>query len=283
MTRARTWFALLAGLPIAPAAAQAPLAPAGQAALHRAQASGEATGFLDKTLTMGDETFSYCVYVPADYTPNRPWPVILFLHGSEERGRDGLHQTQVGLPAAIRQNRARFPAIVVMPQCREDDVWWSERMMRLALRSVEVASEQYYLDPDRIYLTGLSLGGAGCWHLGARSAGQFAAIVPVCGFAELGPSTGAAERLARRLTDVPIWCFHGALDTSVPPEKSREMVSAIRSAGGDVRYTEYPQGGHVIWDVAYNEPALWSWVLAQRRGARPATGPATAPAAGGRR
>jgi predicted peptidase len=224
------------------------------------------TGFLFKTLVEDGRRHDYCVYVPPEYEPSRAWPVILFLHGSGERGEDGLLQTDVGLPAAIRKNRRRYPAVVVMPQCRGGDVWWSEAMMTLALRCVEETSDAYHLDQNRIYVTGLSLGGAGAWHLGAKYARHVAAIVPVCGFADLGDgSPGVAQRLAVQLRGVPIWCFHGALDEHVPVQKSREMVAALRAAGATVQYTEIPDGGHFIWDQAYGDDRMVSWMLAQRR------------------
>lgn len=225
-----------------------------------------AAGFLMRSVEAGEQKLPYCVYVPPEYDPQRPWPVILFLHGSGERGTDGLLQTEVGIGTAIRRNRARFPAIVVMPQCPPGKLWWQDEMLQFALRCVEQTSREYHLDPDRVYLTGLSLGGAGAWHLGARLKGQFAAIVPICGFAELGPATGVAETLAASLAGVPIWCFHGQADENVPAAKSREMVAAIQAAGGQVRYTEIPGAGHVIWDQVYGDAELVRWLFAQKRG-----------------
>lgn len=237
-----------------------------------------ATGFLYKTLTFEHETYAYGVYIPPDYTPDRPWPVILFLHGSGERGDDGLLQTDVGIGRAIRHNHRAIPAIVVMPQCRDKHDWVGP-MSQLALRCIEQTSREYYLDPDRLYLTGLSLGGQGAWNLAARLPDRFAAVVPVCGFAELGPPTGLATRLAEHLTKVPIWCFHGDEDKAVPVEKGREMVEAVREAGGNIQYTEVKGGTHNVWDRAYGDRELWRWLFAQKRGA-PTSAPASAPARG---
>lgn len=237
-----------------------------------------ATGFLYKTITFEGVSYAYGVYVPPDYTPNKPWPVILFLHGSGERGDDGLLQTDVGLGRAIRHNYRVIPAIVVMPQCRENQDWVGP-MSQFALRCVEQTSREYYLDPERVYLTGLSLGGQGAWHLAAKHPGQFAAVVPVCGFAEFGPPTGVAAKLAERLTKTPIWCFHGDEDKAVPVAKAHEMVEAIRAAGGNVLYTEVKGGQHNVWDRAYNDLELWRWLFAQKRGV-PASAPASAPARG---
>jgi len=233
-----------------------------------------ATGFLYKTLTFNNETYAYCLYVPPEYTSEKPWPVILSLHGSGERGDDGFLQTDIGIARAIRRNRRLIPALVVMPQCRPDQAWTGE-MARVALRCVEATSAEYHLDATRVYLSGLSLGGHGTWVLGAEFAHRFAALVPVSGFAELGQSTGRAEKLAPHLTNIPIWCFHGEADTNVPVDKSREMVAAIRRAGGNIQYTEYKGAGHNVWDRAYDDPELWKWLFAQRRTQPRTSTPAT--------
>ncbi len=228
------------------------------------QAAGQTqAGFLYKTLTLDGEKYAYAVFVPPEYTPERAWPVILFLHGSGERGDDGFKQTQIGISTMIRRNYRRVPAIVVMPQCRERQAWPGP-MSEMALKCVEQTSRDYRLDPQRIYLTGLSLGGQGAWHLAAELPGRFAAVVPVCGFAEWGESTGVAEKLAGRLTDVPIWCYHGTADEAVPVEKTREMARLIKAGGGDIRYTEVPGGPHNVWDVAYADDAMWDWLFQQR-------------------
>ena len=222
------------------------------------------TGFLYKTTTVQDETYAYCVYVPPEYTPDKPWPLILALHGSGERGEDGFLQTDVGIGRAIRRRHGAFPAIVVMPQCRRE-MSWAGPMAAMALRCVEATSREYRIDPERLYLTGLSLGGQGTWLLGAELADRFAALVPVCGFVEYNESTGVAEKVAARLDKIPIWCFHGDADPAVPVQKSREIVAAIRLAGGNVKYTEYPGGAHNVWDRAYGDPELWKWLFAQKR------------------
>ena len=222
------------------------------------------TGFLYKTVTLAEETYAYSVYVPPSYTPKKAWPVILFLHGSGERGNDGFRQTEVGIGRAIRKNISLFPAIVIMPQCRPE-MHWTGPMAQMALKCVEATSHEYHLDPQRVYLTGLSMGGNGTWLLGAQFADRFAALAPICGFAELGQSTGLDAQLAPKLTNIPIWCFHGAADKNVPVSKSREMVQQIRQLGGDIKYTEYEDGQHSIWDRTYKDLEFWKWLYAQRR------------------
>ncbi len=215
-----------------------------------------ATGFLFKEVLVAEKKFAYCVYVPPEYAADQRWPVILFLHGSGQCGTDGLSQTEIGLPRIARKRRARCPAIVVMPQCPPGAAWEGD-MARMALRCLEQTSTEYNLDPHRVYLTGLSLGGAGCWLIGAAVPDRFAAIVPVCGFGDVA--------LAPKLASTPVWCFHGELDERVPVDRSREMVAALRAAGGKVEYTELPSARHDIWDRVYDDPALWRWLLAQRR------------------
>lgn len=228
-----------------------------------------ATGFLYYTTTLDGETYAYNVFVPPTYDPEQEWPVVLFLHGSGERGSDGFLQTDVGLPHCIRQRPDRWPAVVVMPQCRANKNWWDADMGNMALKCLEETSRKYRLDSQRVYLTGLSLGGAGTWFLATNLPGRFAAIAPVCGFWK--------PEDASKLTGVPIWAFHGEKDDRVPAAASRDMVAAIKAAGGDVRYTEYPGQGHMIWDRVYGDRAFVDWLFAQRLGrpATPATGPAT--------
>lgn len=262
------WMGMMTVFSLFGVQSQKPDEPADSSA--RAENAKPATGFLYKALSFGEQTFAYCVYVPPEYSPDRAWPVILSLHGSGERGDDGLLQTDVGIARAIRRNRKLCSAIVVMPQCRPG-VWWQDDMLDMALRCVEAASREYRCDPDRVYLTGLSMGGAGAWRLASRMPDAFAAVVPICGFygrPNVAASPEQLEPLATRLAGLPIWCFHGAADTSVPVERSREIVEAIRAGGGQVTYTEYPDGKHNVWDRAYGDTALWRWLLAQQRRAR---------------
>lgn len=199
------------------------------------------------------------MYVPRDYAPVRLWPTILFLHGAGERGSDGLKQTQVGLGTAIRTDPKRFPALVVMPQCAEGDWWTSPLMKRTALKALARTIRSYSVDEDRLYLTGLSMGGYGSWAIAAEQPERFAAVVPICGGGD--PATTAP-----RVRDLPIWAFHGDADTVVVPDRSRTMVEAVRAAGGTrVRYTEYAGVGHNSWDPAYAEAEMLEWLFSQRR------------------
>lgn len=249
------------GLSLLSAAAQITLVA--QSASPTSQPAVSA-GFIHKTITIDGTTYAYVVYVPPTYDASQAWPVILFLHGSGQSGDDGFNQTDVGLPAMIRKAGLRPPAIIVMPQCRRDRSWTGD-MARMALMCVDQASTEYSLDADRFYVTGLSLGGAGTWVIGAAMHERVAALVPVCGFGDVG----AAPKLA----PIPTWVFHGAADNRVPVGRSREMVEALRKAGGDPKYTEYAGVGHDCWDRAYREADLWKWLFAQKLSDRRKTGP----------
>jgi predicted peptidase len=230
------------------------------------------TGFLDRSLSLHGATYKYQVFVPDNWSSNQKWPIILFLHGIGERGTDGLMQTQVGIATAIRNDRSRFPAIVVMPQCLKEQIWNEPDMQELALAALAAAAKEFKGDPKRTYLTGLSMGGYGSWALAAAYPHKFAAVVPICGGILLPddarkqpdsdriPYLEAAKKIGTKL---PIWVFHGDADPDVPVSESRHMVEALKAAGADVRYTEYPGVGHKSWDKAYADPELMTWLLSK--------------------
>ncbi len=213
------------------------------------------TGCVNKTMSIDGTERRYVVYVPYEYEPAREWPLVLFLHGAGERGDDGLIQSEVGIGRAIRRWSERFPCIVVMPQCPRG-VWWDKALPHAEL-AMEQTRAEYRIDPARVYLTGLSMGGYGTWLIGAREPVQYAALMPICG----GGEPGDAKELAR----TPIWAFHGGKDGTVKPEESRRMVEAVKKAGGDVQYTEFPDLSHNSWDAAYSDKDAIAWMLKQRR------------------
>jgi len=230
------------------------------------------TGFLDRTLSIRGVTYKYQVFVPNNWSSNQKWPIILFLHGVGERGTDGLIQTQVGIATAIRNDRSRFPALVVLPQCLKEHRWTDPDMEELSLSALGEASREFKGDPKRTYLTGLSMGGYGSWALAARYPNKFAAVVPICGGiltpddarkqpdSDRIPYLEAAKKIGTKL---PIWVFHGDADPDVPVSESRHMVEALKADGADVHYTEYPGVGHKSWDKAYAEPELMTWLLSK--------------------
>lgn len=219
------------------------------------------TGFLDRTTRAGATTYRYVVYVPFDWTADRAWPVILFLHGVGERGTDGLRQSEVGLGRAIRMSSERVPAIAVFPQLQPGQRWVDEPV-DAAMQALDEAIAEFNGDPARLYLTGISLGGYGVWHTAQLHPERFAAIVPVCG--GIAPAQTAAS-VARAVGHIPAWIFHGADDDIIPVAESRNMHKALHKATPGARYTEYPACGHDSWTRAYAEPELWTWLFAQRQ------------------
>lgn len=235
-----------------------------------------ATGFLSRTVTVNATTYRYQVYVPADFTPEKKWPVILFLHGAGERGGDGVQQTEVGLGPAIRQHPERFPCIVVFPQCRLSNVWFGD-METQALQALEQSINEFNGDAQQVYLTGISMGGYGTWYLAARHSQKFTAIAPICGgvvppptfpfppdVAAQVPTEKPYETIAQRLGKTPVWIFHGDMDPTIPVSESRQMTAALEKFGGNVKYTEYEGVNHNSWDRAYAEPEFVLWLLSHR-------------------
>jgi predicted peptidase len=236
------------------------------------------TGFLDRTVTVAGTSYRYQVFVPNNWTKKEKWPVVLFLHGSGERGDTGLLQTDVGLPHAIRTSRKPVPFVVVIPQCLTEHVWTEDAMEAQALAALDQSIKEFNGDRDRVYLTGLSMGGYGTWDLAAKYPGRFAAYVPVCGgvsapkdFPQIAGSLGRDHNIAdsyaetaKRIGKTPVWIFHGDADDAVPVEESRKMAEALKAAGANYKYTEYPGVGHNSWDKAYAEPELVPWLLEQR-------------------
>jgi predicted peptidase len=212
------------------------------------------TGFLNRVMDVNGKQRAYVVYVPRDYDPATAWPLVMFLHGAGERGDDGMKQSDVGIGRAIRFHPDRFPAIVVMPQCPER-VWWDAATADIDI-SLAQSLKEFNVDKDRVYLTGLSMGGYGTWIYGAKHAGTFAALYPICG--------GGREDDAKALAKVPIWAFHGEDDRVVKPEESKKMVDAVQAAGGLVKYTEFPKTDHNSWDKAYDDAAALKWLFSQR-------------------
>jgi predicted peptidase len=236
--------------------------------------------FLQRTVTIEGRAYRYRVWLPPRYTKLRRWPVILFLHGSGERGDDNLRQLTIGLPALLTHEPWRYRAIVVIPQCRNEREWYGE-MEAQALAALDATLKEFRGDRRRVSLTGISMGGAGVWYF-ARNPRRWAAVVPVCGevvrqkddpfpldpppeIAELLRTTDPYDALAKRIGKTPVWIFHGADDPVIPANQSRRMFTALRLHRGNARYTEYPGVQHDSWDRAYDEPELPKWMLAQRK------------------
>jgi predicted peptidase len=208
---------------------------------------------------IGEPVIPHLVYTPADYdkdTTGKRWPVLLFLHGKGERGENLSQLRDTPLLAKLEYDpafRKTFPFIVIAPQCREND-WWSSHELARLLDEVE---QQYRVDTDREYVTGMSMGGYGTWALANEFPDRFAAIAPVCG----GGDPDEAARLAR----MPVWTFHGARDSIVPFWESDRMVKALQALGDEVKFTVYPDAGHDAWSETYTNPELYTWLLSHTR------------------
>ncbi|HEY0661207.1 MAG TPA: prolyl oligopeptidase family serine peptidase [Lysobacter sp.] len=232
--------------------------------------------FVERQVSVEGVVYRYQVFVPAQAAGGRRPPVILFLHGSGERGNDNQKQVAVGLGPYVKSHPATFPAIVVFPQSPED-ASWDGATARMALATLDAASREFDGDPDRTYLTGLSRGGYGVWELALMQPTRFAALVPVCGGITAPRAVSdlhviAVEHdadpfaaTARQLASVPAWLFHGARDDVVDPAQSRRMYAALQAVGAPARHTEFPEANHNAWDPTYAMPELWNWLFAQRR------------------
>lgn len=233
------------------------------------------TGFLDRMLNIAGQVYRYQVYVPADYTSQRSWPIILFLHGGGECGEDGLRPTEVGIGNAVRRNARGFPTLIIFPQARRSESCsWRGEMAAVAMRALDRTIAEFRGDPRRLYLTGLSMGGSGTLRMAAEYPGRFAALAPICPDfdGELSrsrpPAGGSADpylALAQAIGPTPVWIFQGELDDNPPAEETRKLVTALGRYSAEARYTEYPGIGHAAWDAAYAEPDLIPWLLRHRR------------------
>jgi poly(3-hydroxybutyrate) depolymerase len=220
-----------------------------------AEKSNEPGFHLRTVKSEGDER-KYSVYVPEGYDGTKLYPVIMFLHGSGERGQDGIVQAQVGLGSAILHRPHGIPALVVMPQARQ--TWAAGSAdIKAAIAALDDVMKAYAVDPQRIILTGLSMGGSGTWQLAAAHPEKFAAVVPICG---RGKPDDAAK-----LKSLPVWSFCGDADRDETVLNMRTMVEALKNEGGAPKITEYRGVGHLSWDRVYNDPDVIDWMLAQRK------------------
>jgi len=196
---------------------------------------------------------NYLLYLPDGYQQDssKSWPLMIFLHGSGERGND-LEKIKVHGPPKLIEQGKKFPFIVVSPQA--DQGGWDARELYNLLQECKHA---YRVDPDRVYLTGLSMGGFGTWDLAIKHPEEFAAIVPICG--------GGDTAEIWKLRNMPVWCFHGAKDSSVPIAMEQKMIRALQNYNPSVRFTVYPEAGHDSWTATYNNDSLYQWLLLQKK------------------
>jgi predicted peptidase len=201
------------------------------------------------------EELQFWLYLPKDYDDDAEEgaPLMLFLHGAGERG-DNIDKVKFHGPPKLCLQQEDWPFVTVSPQCPTGR-WWNTDQLGILLDKIV---ETYNIDEDRIYVTGLSMGGYGTWALTAQTPERFAAAAPICG--------GGEPEKADQLVDLPIWAFHGGADGVVPPERSEAMVDAIKAAGGEkIKLTIYPGVGHNSWTETYANPDLYEWMLSLKR------------------
>ena len=224
-----------------------------------------------RTYVDGGVDYRYQLFVPKDFDPAKRWPVIVALHGSREKGTDGMKQTLNGLAPVVLEQASRFPAVVVFPQVHPGEP--PSRIVSVLDGLVTSAMHDVNGDPQRLYLTGLSFGGLIAYDLVLHLPGRFAAFVPISAQPIVPASDGVTREpepvvdaaLVRALHNTPTWVFHGARDANVPVDRVRRLVPALRAGGVPVAYTEYADGSHESWDRTYRSPGLWTWLLAQHR------------------
>lgn len=208
---------------------------------------------------------------PETLEPGKAYPLVLFLHGAGERGSDNIAQIKHGVISIIEgANKLGDPCFLIAPQCPEDR-WWSpinretmnlsetgkpNPLLETVLALIDETQKLQPIDPKRLYVTGLSMGGYATWDLLGRVPGRIAAAIPICG--------GGDPALAAKFKDNPIWAFHGEVDSAVPVKTTREMIAALEKAGGKPSSTFYPGVDHDSWTQTYNNPEVIRWMFGQK-------------------
>jgi predicted peptidase len=227
-------------------------------------------------ISQDDDSLLYRILYPLNYDKTKTYPLVLFLHGSGERGNDNELQLKHGSDLFTKAvNKEKYPAIVVFPQCPENSFWSAQikikkgnlnkfpvrkhppKQVQLVIDMLNFIEASESVDTNREYIMGLSMGGIGTMEMLCYQPERFAAAVPICG--------AHNPKYAKRYKHIPLWYFHGAKDNVVNPQFSRDMVAKLRTLGADVRYTEYPHANHNSWDSAFAEPELLSWMFEQKK------------------
>jgi predicted peptidase len=208
-------------------------------------------------------TLQYLQYLPPEYNsaPAKKWPLMLFLHGAGERGTD-VNRVAIHGPLSHVRQGTNYPFIIIAPQCPAGQIWENEPLLQL----LDASIAQLNVDTNRIYLTGLSMGGYGSWKLGLTHPTRFAALAPVCGGANMIEVMLGSLDNRNAILKLPIWAFHGAKDEVVPLIESERVVDSLKRAGHkDVQLTVYPEVRHDSWKPAYSDPKFYEWMLTQSR------------------
>jgi predicted peptidase len=207
------------------------------------------------------EQLPYRLLEPANRDPKAVYPLLVFMHGRGSRGTD--NEKQLGdtvLQFANKEHRKKYPCFIVAPQCskKEPHDFWAKTVDGgIVMEMIKDLERKHRIDPKRVYITGISDGGWGVWAFLERDPNKIAAAIPICGRGE--------PKAAAKFAKIPIWVFHGTKDTTEPVKSSREMVAALKKAGGSPKYTEFADEGHNVWDKAYHDPKVFEWLFAQKR------------------
>lgn len=219
------------------------------------------TGFLDRDVVLAGVIYRFQVYVPAEYTPTKAWPVLVDLHGNGAQGDDGIRQTAHFLADQVRLHRFRFPLIAVFPQAAGRMTWDAPAMQGMVIAEIDKTLTEFHGDPQRVYLSGFSMGGAGVYEIAARWPERFAALVAISGFVP----TDHAD-VVRRIRHIPLRIFQGATDERVSVNGARQLAAELKQANAPVEYFEYPDTRHgPTAEKTYADASLIEWLLSQRR------------------
>ena len=236
--------------------------------------------FEKQLFILGEDTLRCRILTPVNYSPSKKYPLVVFLHGSGEKGNDNEKQLTWGADIFLDSlNRSRYPAIILFPQCPVNESWANtirteikdslggfrldtlarpKKTTQLLLNFIDTLAASGGIDKNRIYIGGLSMGGFGTFEILWRRPDLFAAAIVICG-------GGTPEKVSRYAPKLPIWVFHGDADAIVPVSNSRIMVTALKSAKMTVTYTEYPGVNHDSWKNAFAEPKLMDWIFSQKK------------------
>jgi len=227
-------------------------------------------------VNMQKDTLQYRLLMPLDYNPNKQYPLVVCLSGGAGRGTDNIKQIAGSKAAQVLstlENRKKYPAFIFVPQCPPGADWGRSlgkieregliargrynqpNVESLVFETISALEEEFNIDTTRRYITGQSMGGFGTWHYILTHPQMFAAAIPICG--------GGNPDLAKNISDVPLWVFHGDNDKTVPVDFSRNMVTALKKAGGNPKYNEFPGVGHGSWHLAFETPELLDWFFVQ--------------------
>jgi predicted peptidase len=233
----------------------------------------EAGTFVKKSVTTSGVSYPYQVFVPKSYNTSRKSPMIVFVGGGAERGSDGDKQTMVGLGPVVRAQAATFPSIVLFPQLPAGEGMSHAKHREVILAAIDAAKASYNVDPARMYITGISFGSGIVWEFAHEHPTSFAAIVSVatvvcdsCVAGSTFTTQGSSyAEIARALSAVPVWMFHGAVDPQASLTLAHQLQASFVAQGGTVQFTEFPGVGHNAWDPAYATSGLYEWLFAQHR------------------